>query len=492
VIELLATRECHDYRALTGALSDWCYPGRMSRGEINDDVRAYTRPVIAQVVSEIAKHVSHRALAAKMSDLCERADIEDLALDVDEEFLVLFPRDPYGRRGDGTPGGYEKAMRESRGAAENYGDSLLDLAPEAAMARLSSAAREAAEVGEADFQYAIAAAMRLAEKCEGAPDYVIAGINQQMDANLLFPFLRAAARLPGVGTTVLERAKEVPEYGRLVTAAALIEDVSEELTVWALENLDAGLVNALWGHIYRGEVPDKTLIRLLRHHNRALAGQIADGLFLAGNKLSPDVDTAWRNAVIQAPIGEHRSMILESREDLLESWVAAAIERRRGTNGREYEWIGGDIQGLMAKLPLETRRAFLEAISTEEERGFDDFIPGLVGADLDLVKMVFETPGLLNYGAEVLEGDPLELDWQRRAEIALAHGWDPTKIVRQVGHGFFSGPETAHCQAMIDRFSALPKGTRGQQALSDAGVEYFSRERDEAAHRERRWQVTGR
>ncbi len=428
-----------------------------------------------------------------MSDLCENAEIEGLAVDVDAEFLILFPRDPYGRRREnGTPRGYELAMKESKEAAENYADTLLDLPPEEAMVKLSSAAKEAIEVGEGDFQYAITAAMRLAEKCEGPPDYVIAGINQQIDANLLFPFLRAAARLPDGAPTVLERAMEVPEYCRAAAAVAIIEDVSEEMTAWALENLDAGLVNALWGHIYRGEVADKTLRQLLRHQNSALAGKIADGLFMAGNKLSAGVGAAWREAVIQAPMGEHHSMILESRQDLLESWIAGAIERRRGTNGSVYEYVGGEIRVLMSKLPLETRRAFLQTISNEEERGFHDFIPGLVGADLDLVKMVFETPGLRYYGGELLEGDPAEPDWLPRAEIALAHGWDPRDIVRKVGYGSVSGPETAHDQAMIAKFGALPKVTASQKSLSDAGVEYFTRERDDAARRERRWQVNGR
>jgi hypothetical protein len=491
VLELLGARECHDFRSLIKAVSDWCFPGRMSGAEVDADVREFARRVISRVIVEIVARVPQRSLIAKLDDLCKMAGIDNVPLAVDEERSILFPQDPYGRRGDDSPRSYEAAMRETQEAAQTYADTLLTLSPEEAVGRLSRAAEEVGEVEDPDFQYAAAAATRLAEKCNDVQEYASIGLEQKMHPTLLFPFLRASARVAEVGSRVLERAKDVTDYSRLVSMIAILEEVPAPMFEWALENLDGGIIGAIWGHIYRGEVADTKLIRLLNHPNRTLAGQVAEGLYMAGNKRTPEVDSAWQNAVIEAPVRAHHSMMLQSRSDLLLSWVKKAIERRSPTfNGLEY--VDHEMRGLISKLPIDERRALLESISKESERSFHDFVPGLVGEDLDLAKMVFETTGLVEYGDELLRGDPSDLAWQAKAVAAIENGWEPERVVRQVGYGYFDGPEDAHCQRLIDKFRDFAEGDTNLQILSREGVRYFTAQRDDVARSERRRAIDGR
>lgn len=484
-VALLVTRQCKDFRQVIQAVGDWCYPGRMSGG-VDDGLREFTHPVVRGVVANVLAEVKHRGLAAKLSATCEIAGIDGLEIELDEEYVTLFPQERHPRGGS-EPGDYMKLMEELRSAAEAYADDLADLAPEESIKRLGAAHTDALEVGESEFQYIIAAASRLAAIVEEPARYVTAAVAVALDPNLTFPFLRAAATQSGA-SQLLAGIREVAPYSGIVAAICILENVTEELTDWAVANIDPGVANWLWGYIYRGEVPDATLTKLLRHPDKALAAQIADALFMAGVSRSNEVDQAWTEAVVEAPYSQNHSLILGARPDLLEPWVARAIERRRSG---AYEYIGDEVRGHIPNLPAESRKRLLESVADEGKVGFQDLVIGLVGDDLELAKFVFESPGLNYASGELLYGDP-DPTWLQRAEIALEHGWKPEEIVRQTEFGSGWGSESDHYGKLAEAFAALPTDTSAAKLLSETGAAFFMAQRKEAAKRERREEILGR
>ena len=87
--------------------------------------------------------------------------------------------------------------------------------------------------------------------------------------------------------------------------------------------------------------------------------------------------------------------------------------------------------------------------------------------------------------------------WMERALAALERGWEPKRIVASTIDGAFTwmGELSLHWQSRIDAFANLrhdPPADESRETIIAAGIEFFTKQRDDAAEGEQQERVFGR
>ncbi|MFH1486564.1 MAG: hypothetical protein ABIH46_10875, partial [Chloroflexota bacterium] len=336
----------------------------------------------------------------------------------------------------------------------------------------------------------------IANNTEQPDMYLSALTNEEALPDIIAPFLIAVARQRARGwQRSLRNSLADPRLQPSVIIACLTEDVGSQLRRQAISLCDWRLKN--WIEITPVCLCLDVVKGLLQHHDSDVsrAAVVRLGVFRT-EELVPELREDWELAVVRASADDHWiSTFLSRNANLLERWVRAYADRVASEKWK-WEAISDEVFPATRGLPLKTR---LELLGYVAEHGAGRVAPELVAAlagdDEPSVRFVFSNPSLEKYAKALLLGEPDET-WLNRAVLAMDAGMQPTVIAWSSMFGgitAFWGNESDQYDARLKAFQSL-KGVRADpnvDAIIDAGLRVFSRERDRALGEKRRGAIYG-
>ena len=468
------------YADVIETVTDWCYPGRFSRGQVDDETRQFARTRATEVIHEIASLISdHGGLRTKLKRLAEHAEI---GVDVEEvlPFSCLFPDHEQRRDVDGREEEKENIDRAIVYAEGAIGD------PTEAIREIAVAVREAGEVGERDTRFAFAAVSRLTEVSKNPQDLLIASTRCELHPDFLLPIAVACLR-DEEGSDSVASLFEDEVYWRVAAAACLFRDVSDDLTERAVSLCDERVARALARNLARDEIAEDTVLKLLQHHNPAVAMEIAFAYRLSSFGMPERLVDAWETAISNAPLEEinHRFGLGQQPPHLVERWVHGWIERH-ATEQIQSE-LPRDVRQAIAGLEKDARLRLLREADEKKGAGFQSLVRTLVADDDELIGLLFELDGLKGYQWVALERE-IDEKWLANACIAAQSGWSIDELVRTAdrGWGSWDGSELEHWREVLDRVKALSPETLEAKSIVEAALVYCTGRQEQAVAAESR------
>lgn len=262
----------------------------------------------------------------------------------------------------------------------------------------------------------------------------------------------------------------------------LLSDVSDRLGRFA---------NAVEVYCIRGQVPEETLTRLLRHEDAEVAAAAAAGEWHADPRggVREGVESDWRAAMLEAPTDQHLiSDILGSDPTLAHDWLLRRLSKERILGDVDLKPTIGDA---LSALDREQKLSILRSISSGSM--YHSLVAALVGDDLEL------------YGAFLSDGELTQVhlwplvsmptgSWSEKARLALAAGFSAEQVA---GAAFlsiigWSGNESDMWEHWIDQFSELlSHEDEGVRSVAERGVAYARERKRRALGEERNEAVYG-
>ena len=219
---------------------------------------------------------------------------------------------------------------------------------------------------------------------------------------------------------------------------------------------------------------------------------------LAG--LPPTMLAQWKDVIVRSPADDSRySVILTSDPTLLADWVRAQF-LRIGDKSR-YEFLPPileeSLQEPLRELPATVRADLIRAVPADVFSIFlQDVVTQLVGDDTTIAMVLLGREELKELHWAALRDGPSEA-WMERALAVLERGWEPAQIVASlIGQTFaWTGEASLHWQSKIDAFANLrhdPPADESRETIIAAGIEFFTKKRNDAAEGEQQERVSGR
>jgi hypothetical protein len=189
-------------------------------------------------------------------------------------------------------------------------------------------------------------------------------------------------------------------------------------------------------------------------------------------------------------------MRLRERPDRLKQWIMNSIRRRRNPNS-EYEHHSEEMLEAIGSLDLTARCQILEEFPADiPDLLAGDVVDALVAGDVQAFEVVCRRDALKHHREGAL-GDEMDDQWVRRAEVALAYGIEPRRVMAGAGMPLNRitsswGGESTHWSRLLAKSRDLAAGpTEAHRLLGRAGVEIYQEQLDSALEKERKEAVYG-
>jgi hypothetical protein len=203
----------------------------------------------------------------------------------------------------------------------------------------------------------------------------------------------------------------------------------------------------------------------------------------------------WRQVILESPADDYWfSEVLKSDPELFADWLRAWFGRLKGDT--KYEFLPHRFEEAVCDLPLDIRLQLIrEAPADVESFYLQDVMSSLVADDVEAAIALLERNDLKELQWTALRCRPSEA-WLRKARLAVERGWEPKQVVAKTlfAESGWSGEESMHWQTKIEEFEKLSQRYLGDAVasrLASAGIEFFTKQKAQAAERERRERVFG-
>jgi hypothetical protein len=357
------------------------------------------------------------------------------------------------------------------------------------MARLEAAARE---VNKTYPRHTPVLCEEIAARTEQPLEWLRALLGNSATPDLVVPFLSGAASSgeegwEGIARECLENpALEWATISVALTThdppSGLLSEVSERLGRFA---------NAVEMYCMRGQVPEGTLARLLRHEDPKVAASAAAGEWYADPRGSvrESLEPDWRAAMLRAPADQYLiSDILRSDPALAHDWLLRRVSEERILGDMNLE---PTVQDALSTLNREQKLSVLRSIRPGSM--YHSLAAAIVGDDLELYSEHLSDNELTKVHLWPLVSMPVG-SWPEKAKLALAAGFSAEQVA---GAAFLSitgwgGNESDMWVPWIRQFSELlSHRDEGIQLVAERGVAYAQQQKQRALEEERREDVFG-
>lgn len=486
IVELLGSLENVPWRYLFEAVHDWAYPSLHTGGTPPEEVSQDTRAFAGRMLEDMARVCNgHPGVLHKAAEYARELDCH-LEVTPDPEFETLFPAERL-RAGDwqAVQEGQLSAVRE---LAERWGEGD----PMEVAERVAKLEAAAGDVNKTYSRHTPVLCEEIAGRTERPMEWLRALLDNGASPDLVTPFLsRSASSAEEEWEEVARECLRIPAlefaaiYVTLTTPdppPRLLSDVSDRLGRFA---------NAVEVYCIRGQVPEETLTRLLRHEDAEVAAAAAAGEWHADPRggVREGVESDWRAAMLEAPTDQHLiSDILGSDPTLAHDWLLRRLSKERILGDVDLKPTIGDA---LSALDREQKLSILRSISSGSM--YHSLVAALVGDDLEL------------YGAFLSDGELTQVhlwplvsmptgSWSEKARLALAAGFSAEQVA---GAAFlsiigWSGNESDMWEHWIDQFSELlSHEDEGVRSVAERGVAYARERKRRALGEERNEAVYG-
>ncbi len=493
-----AREEIQDLDAETWAeirdtLHYWIHPNVLGR-DLPPEDQAQMRSFARHVLGDLASLAEGRSgLASSLMGVAKEIGLE-LDLGVDPAFEILFPLD--------VDNGTDDPSEAQRANARDLAEQWKTLPPIELARRLGSIGEEARGWGHGWPGQLPEFCVALVEKVASPEEYLTVFLEQAADPLLVSVFLRRVVdeRRPE-WERLLERCLRDQAYTWVAVDLVLgLPEPTERLLDLALERAEPRTVE---GACHAGNVPARTLERLLAHPNRgvALAAAIGEWLAEPSGEVRQEIRPAWRRVIlgvrsreVDPAVSQSRSywleVILSNDPSLAFDWIEAQLNAP-GDERPSFVSPRGLFPAAIRALDGEQRSVLLQGLPADSLGA--RLLPYLIGQSLALYRQLLERPELRRYHLEPLAGKVPDGVWKEMASLALAAGHDPKRIAevsyRYGGAGF--GVE--HWMKWENAFKTWASSAEGRLLeVARHGVTIAEEELSKARAEEREFEMTGR
>lgn len=466
IVELLGSLENVPWRYLFEAVHDWAYPSLHTGGtppeEVSQDMRAFA----GRMLEDMARVCNgHPGVFHKAAEYARELDWH-LEVTPDPEFETLFPAERL-RAGD-----WQAVQEGQLSAVRELAERWREGDPMEVAVRVAKLEVAAEDVNKTYPRHTPVLCEEIAEHTERSMKWLRALLlDNGVSPDLVAPFLSKAALTAEEGweevareclsTSVLEFATISVTLTTPDPPPGLLSDVSERL---------GGFANAVEVYCMRGQVPEETLTRLLRHEDLKVATAAAAGEWHADPRggVREGVESDWRAVMLEASTDQHLiSDILRLDPTLAHDWLINRV--------REEQILGDidirpTIESAVSALDREQKLSVLQSIRPGSM--YYSLAAALVGDDLELYSAFLRDDELTKVHLWPLVSMPTG-SWPEKARLALAAGFLAEQVAEAAFMSFtgWSGNESDTWERWISQFSELlSHEDEGVRSVAERGV----------------------
>ena len=302
----------------------------------------------------------------------------------------------------------------------------------------------------------------IAQKVKLRLPWINAMIDAGLSGDLVEPFLRQAALKNETGwkTVISECLSNKNLKWVAISILLTIQSPPAYLMKKALQNLE-GFAETIKILCFRKEIPEETLVQLLRQSDPLVAGNAAIGEWESDpkGKVRDRLKNDWEKAVLHLNYDEYfLGEILKHNSELAYKWLRIHIKQKN----IPYEMLK-IYQSAISSLSLENRKELLMIFPKDSWRS--EIINFLVGDSLELYRVLLEDKNKKGFHLLPLSKYKdysfehvvwKEEDWIAKAKFALEAGYTPEVVARTVFPFESSwGNESDMWKRSIDRYKGL-------------------------------------
>jgi len=436
-------------------------------------------------------------LVARLMDTASMFDI-----DLPESFVADVSGDPFFRDVDRADD-WRAAIEALRADINAYVAGWEAEPPEQVVERLREILAELQASGQLWPDRVRMACQAIADRADDLVPWVQSSLHQGLFPDAAPYLTRLVSRQSPDARSIVEQCVSDPVARRDALSAVLADSRDDDLVAFAVSQLtsaDYGLMDVL---VTRNELDPTVQLRLLRDAPPpargafavALAGrtddpqesipdELQDGFLAAVKEIRP----AELNRRADYQLIRLLQFMAEHYPDTAEQLVRERIEEAKG--GGLFEALGYDVWRALHVLPRENRTSLLRTFSAPGVRWF--LFEHLVGPDAEWLEEILNAEVVSPEEALGARGFHGRIAIDRMAQLLVPRGIEPARIASLAFSGSWTGEQSARYQQLVDQFASYAgSDDPSVAAVGKAGVDVFTKARDEALERERQRRIRG-
>lgn len=284
-----------------------------------------------------------------------------------------------------------------------------------------------------------------------------------------------------LGTPALEFATISVVLTTPLAPSSLLVNVSERL---------GRFVKVVEFYCMRGQVPEDTLVRLLRHEDSRVASAAAAGEWYMDPRggVRESLESDWRAAMLKAPTDQHLIReIMRSDPTLAQDWLLRRVSEERLLSDVDLEPA---VEEALSALDPEQKLSVLRAIRPDSM--YHSLAAAIVGDDLKLYGE-FLNDELTEVHMWPMVSTPTG-SWPDKAILALNAGFSAADVAGAalLSINGWSGNESDMWEKWIGWFSELlSHDNEGIRSVAEHGVAHAWEKKQQAVREEQDEEVYG-
>ena len=413
------------------------------------------KKIVAQMLGDLLALSGTRiGLSHRIKDISQQLKIK-LKVKLDKDFETLFPSREMGD--------WKIAQEFQRKALLKLAEKWAKLTPDKTVERIALLEVEAKSVGINCQRWTPNLCWEIAQKVKLRLPWINAMVDAGLSGDLIKPFLRQAALKNETGWKMVISECLSNKNLKWVAISILltIQPPPTYLMKKALQDLE-GFTETIKILCFRKEIPEETLVQLLRHPDPLIAGTAAIGEWESDPKgeVRDRLKNDWEKAMLRLNYDEYiLGEILKHNSELAYKWLRIHIKQKNVP----YEMLK-IYQKAISSLNMENRKELLMTFPKDSWRS--EIINFLVGDSLELYRILLEDKNkkqfhllpLSKYKDYSFEHEVWkEDDWISKAKAAIDAGYTPEVVARTVFpiESSWSGNESDMWKRSIDRYNGL-------------------------------------
>lgn len=505
VVAKLKSLHRPSWRYILSVVTDWAYPRRLLDRDVPADIVEAMRLTASRMIADLCVvSKGHQGVLRRLRSVANALDM-DVSTAVDSCFDTLYP----SSRGFEDPSAYHLILKSQLTAVDMLAADWAARDPIEIAKLIAKYEREAGDVGVSWPRYTPDLCVRLAAASQSPIVWLHALRDLSASADTMAPFLRKAMTSDEPGWEDLANSfLERPELSHV--AASLLLTAAEPPAILMSSALAVvpNLLGLIELHCVRNEVPEHTLVRLLRHEDPAVAGMAAVGEWLAVpmGTVRPSLQPDWHSAIIR--YGTKSQQAINSpiqRSEHIDYWVAEILKHdadlaldwlrsRLASQPRDWHWkLAEPDAAAVDALDFDRRIDLLEIIPVDAP--IEILVQRLVGSDLRLYGALLSQNNLRPLHLIPLSGRPVD-GWVSKASLALEAGFSFEDIAgaafHQLGIVTFWGDESAVWDTWVtDLTNLCSHHDKSIRTIGEVGLAIATRLRTQALSYEHQKRVFG-
>lgn len=491
VLSIIRRLKKPDWVLILELVEKCAYPGPVMTGSYPGFYEA-TNMITSRMLNDLVSlHGITIGILHRLKGIGQKVNLK-LKTELDRDFVTLYP---WRESSD-----WKTTQEHQNNAVVKLSKKWAKASPDQIVKKIVSFETEAKNAGISYPRWTHPLCREIAQRVIFRLPWIKVMIEAEATDGLIEPFLRQAVLNDESGwkETIDECLSDKKLRWAAITILLTIPSPPAHLLNKALQYLE-GFAQIIETLCLRREVPEGTLIQLLRHPDPLIAGGAAIGEWQSDpeGEIRSVLRDDWKKAILRLDYKEYwLGEILKRDSDLSNEWLGIHIRRKE----IPYEMLK-IYRPAITSLSLKKRKELIKILPRDTWRS--DIVCYLIGDSLELYQFLlkdknkkafhlFPLRGFKNesFGEEVWD----ESSWIERAKVALDVGYAPEDIAGAIfSSGWsWSGNISDMWRCWIDRYDRLCSNNDPRiRKTGEIGKENASKELKRSLEEERRAAIYG-